>query len=112
MLSNPGNNIDFTLAQLYRQIPICSGIARYNYSKEASWRTAFRECIKLLIEDSPLSKERLNVWQTGEGEFSDYSIYGAKDAIRYYNQNKSDTRKLFLSYEWAWLKDYFKSLYQ
>lgn len=108
VLSNPGVSIDFTLSQLYRQIPICSGVARFNYSEKAAWRTAFRECIKLCMDKTPLSKKRLEIWQTGSGTFSEYSIKGARDAITFYEKFKDNPIALFKSYEWDWLDSYLK----
>ena len=54
------------------------------------------------------SKERLNTWLTvAEGDFAEYSIKGAKDALDYYEEVNGDLDKLRLSYEWGWLKSRF-----
>jgi len=107
VLRNPGTSLDFTMAQLYREIPVVSGIARYNTSALATWRTAFRECLKLCVSQDTVSKERLEKWLTGEGAFAKDSIKGAQDAIFFYEKNKDNSQALQHSYDWDWLDDYF-----
>jgi hypothetical protein len=90
-----------------------SGIAMYNSSEWDTWRTAFRECIKLKASNSPENKERLDVWlNIGNGAFAEYSIRGAKDAVEYYYEVEGDFDKLRLSYDWVWLQAYFDSKYK
>lgn len=108
VLCNPGTSIDFTMAQLYREIPIVSGISRYNYNPLSAWRTAFRECLKLCLANNEVNKARLDTWQTGEGLNSEYSIKGANDAISFYGEFKDNHKALMKSYDWAWLDQYFK----
>jgi hypothetical protein len=113
--NNPG--IDFTLSQPHESVPKLSGIAHFNQDAWTTWRTAFREVIKLrmFMESSPTleTEHRLNVWRTkGEGAYAYISKYGAIDAIRYYDEVKGDPAKLQLSFEWAWLRDYFDNKYQ
>lgn len=109
VLANPGNQIDFTMAQMYREIPLLSGIARYNYSELAAWRASFRECLKLCMFTDAISKERLEIWQTGEGPFAHSSIQGAKDAIAFHKDFHNDPDMLYKSYDWEWLDNYFAS---
>lgn len=111
VLENAGNQIDFTMAQLYREVPIISGLAKFNYSALSTWRTAFRECLKLcMFTDDPVAKVRLEQWQAGYGAFSEYSVKGAKDAISFYNENKDRHKELLKSYDWDWLDNYFKRI--
>jgi len=54
------------------------------------------------------SRERLEAWLTkGEGEFAEYSIKGAQDAMTYYDEVNGDFDALKLSYEWIWLREKF-----
>ena len=110
--NNPG--IDFTLSQPHESVPILSGIAHYNQSEWMTWRTAFREVIKLkyFMADQPTLEtgHRLATWCTvAEGNYAEWSIRGAKDAVLYYNQVGGDYEKLKLSFEWAWLKEHFNA---
>jgi hypothetical protein len=57
--------------------------------------------------------ERLKIWSTvANGDYSEYSIRGAMDAIEYYDNVNGEFSKLMLSYDWAWLGDYFNATYK
>jgi hypothetical protein len=108
VLNNNGTGLDFTLDDPHEVVNISSGIANYNTDEYSTWRTAFREAIKLKADISTESDHRLNIWLTkAEGDFAEYSIKGATDAIKYYEEVGGDIDKLRLSYEWEWLSDYF-----
>ena len=47
----------------------------------------------------------------GLGDFGEWSIRGAKDALEYYDEVAGNYDKLMLSYEWAWLKQYYDAKY-
>ena len=85
-----------------------SGVAHYNVSAWSSWRTAFREVIKLRHSLPDVENEyRLNQWlKPGTGEFCDFSRYGAEDAIEYYESVSGNLTELRKSYEWDWLSSY------
>jgi len=111
-LSNMGTGLDFTLDNEHEVVEINSGVARYNTDEFSTWRTSFREAIKLRLDDSIISKQRLKIWSTvGEGDFYQYSINGALDAVEYYESVNGDLDKLRLSYDWPWLKEYFNTKY-
>lgn len=108
VLKNTGKGLDFTLDDEHEVVEQVSGIAQFNTDPFATWRTAFREVIKLKAATDRMSKERLEVWLTkAEGNFSKYCLQGAKDASDYYDQVNGDFEKLKLSYEWAWLQQKF-----
>jgi hypothetical protein len=108
VLNNIGKGLDFTLDDEHEVIEQVSGTAMFNTDAFATWRTAFREVIKLKAATDSMSKQRLNTWLTkAEGNFAEYCLKGAKDASDYYNEVEGDFSKLKLSYEWAWLKARF-----
>jgi hypothetical protein len=110
-LGNEGKGLDFTLDNHHEVVPLISGTARYNTDSFSAWRTAFREAIKLKMGNDDDSRERLEAWLTkGEGEFAEYSIKGAQDAMTYYDEVNGDFDKLKLSYEWIWLKEKFDQI--
>jgi len=117
-LANSGRGLDFTLDDAHEVVDMNSGIAKYNTDAWSTWRTAFREALKLkaTIVDNPddkVSTERLLAWSTiGNGEYGEYSINGALDAIEYYDSVNGDMDKLRLSYDWPWLKSYYESKYK
>jgi hypothetical protein len=111
-LANMGKGLDFTLDDAHEVVELNSGIAMYNTDEWTTWRTSFREALKLRADSSSTSKERLDIWLTvGNGIFGDYSTKGAQDAVDYYEEVNGDIEKLRLSYDWAWLKEYFTNKY-
>jgi len=111
-LENFGTGLDFTMDSEHEIIKINSGVAIFNTSAWDTWRTAFRECIKLKASSTDESKERLEMWLTvGMGEFNEYSMEGAQHAVEYYNEVNGDFDKLRLSYDWPWLKEKFNFYY-
>jgi len=110
-LVNRGIGLDFTLDDEHEVVELNSGIAQFNTDEWSTWRTAFRECIKLKKDNSPTSQHRLNIWLTiAEGEYAEMSIKGASDAVQYYEEVGGDIDKLKLSYDWPWLKEKFNNV--
>jgi hypothetical protein len=107
-LANSGTGLDFTLDNEHEVVEVNSGVAMYNTDAWTTWRTAFREALKLRADTSQISKDRLHAWLTiGNGNFAEYSTNGAKDAVEYYDEVNGDLAKLRLSYDWPWLKALF-----
>jgi hypothetical protein len=108
VLGNPGVGLDFTLDSAHETVPMLSGVARYNTSAWSSWRTAFREVIKLRHSLPDVENEyRLDQWVTqAQGDFGEWSQRGAQDALEYYDEVGGDLDQLRRSYEWAWLSSY------
>jgi hypothetical protein len=112
-LNNKGKGLDFTQDDEHEVVELLSGTAMFNTDAWSTWRTSFREVIKLQKDKSSIGKERLDAWlNKAEGDFADYSINGAKDAVEYYKKVKGNMSKLKLSYEWEWLKKYFEAKYK
>ena len=108
--------IDFTLSAAHAVVPICASIGRFNTDPWITWRSAFREVLKLRQEVEQGAgveiQHRLNVWMTvAEGENAEYCLRGAWDADSYYTKVQGNTDKLQLSFDWAWLQDYYYILY-
>jgi hypothetical protein len=108
VLANPGRGLDFTLDDAHEVVPIVSGVARYNTDAWTAWRTAFREAIKLRASLPDVENEyRLRAWLTGgEGPYGEWSVWGAEDAVAYYEEVGGDFEQLRKSYEWSWLATY------
>lgn len=104
--------LDFTLSRPSEVVPIVSGVAHFNIDPFTTWRTAFREVIKLVYNDhhepSADNSLRLQTWLTkAQGDFAEFSINGAKDAVEYYDSVDGKYSDLLLSFEWDWLKSYY-----
>jgi len=112
-LANQGKGLDFTMDDEHEVLELNSGIANFNTDEWSTWRTAFREALKLRAENSEISKNRLEMWLTvGMGKFNEYSTDGAQHAVEYYEEVNGDFDKLKLSYDWPWLRAYFENKYQ
>jgi hypothetical protein len=112
-LANQGKGLDFTMDDEHEVVKINSGVAVFNTDAWSTWRTSFREALKLRADPTDISKERLEFWLTvGSGPFSQYSMDGAQHAVEYYQEVNGDLDKLRLSYEWDWLRQKFESLYK
>jgi len=113
VLNNIGKGLDFTLDDEHDVVPLVSGVARFNTSEKETWRTAFRECIKLCNATDSISNSRLHVWlNTAAGQFAEWSLRGAADAVEYHTSVNGEFSKLRLSYEWAWLDNFFSVKYK
>ena len=109
VLANPGHGLDFTLDSAHEVVPINSGTAQYNATPWMAWRTAFREVIKLCSSSDVESQYRLKQWlatpRTNVENWA-WSVWGAEDAVEYYEAVKGEPTELQKSYEWAWLSSY------
>ena len=108
--------LDFTLSAAHEVVPICASISRFNTDPWVTWRSAFREVLKLKREvDMGADVEiqhRLRVWNTqAQGQNAEFCLQGAQDALTYYAKVSGRLEDLQLSFDWAWLQDYYHSLY-
>ena len=108
VLNNPGVGLDFTLDSPHEVVPIVSGTAFYNTDPWTTWRTAFREVLKLKAALPDVEAEyRIGRWLLPNfGEIDRWSQLGAQDAIEYYDEVGGDFEALRKSYEWEWLASY------
>lgn len=116
VLENNTPGIDFTLSQPHETVPLLSGTARFNQDPWTTWRTAFREVVKLkhFMSTQPTleTEHRLDTWLTvAKGDYAEWCLLGARDAVNYYIEVAGNYDKLMLSFEWAWLKTRFNTLY-
>jgi hypothetical protein len=108
VLDNNGQGLDFTLDSAHEVVPIVSGVARYADTPWMAWRTAFREVLKLKASLPDVESEyRLSKWlENGWGSNGNWSVFGAQDAVEYYDSVAGDFEQLRKSYDWAWLASY------
>jgi hypothetical protein len=116
VLANNSPGIDFTLSQPHESVPILSGTAHFNQDPWTTWRTAFREVLKLrlFMETQPTleTEHRLTTWcTTAQGNYSDYCLSGARDAVEYYESVAGDAVQLQLSFDWRWLRARYNAKY-
>jgi hypothetical protein len=101
-----------TLADHYIKLNILASEHRFNYNAYATWRTAFREAVKLSAgvnknNNDTETKERLTMWcEAGiETELGYFAIQGARHGVAY---AKSPDVDFNLVNNFAWLDSKFK----
>ena len=117
LVLNTVPGLDFTLSAAHDVVPICASISRFNTDPWVTWRSAFREVLKLKREvDLGADVEiqhRFKVWTThAEGLNAEHCLQGAQDALAYYEKVQGNLDALKLSFDWAWLQDYYYSLHK
>jgi hypothetical protein len=115
-LNTIAKGLDFTMDGEHEVVNINSGIGMYNTSIWDTWRTSFREVIKLKHytehNDDLEAKFRLSAWlNLGDGQYGEYSTKAALDACQYHESVNGELEQIRLSYDWAWLRTYYDKLY-
>ena len=100
-----------TVANEYNKVNILASEHRFNYSPFATWRTAFREAVKLSAginknNNDTESKQRLAMWCEAGNEslYGYFSIQGARAGTRYTHSGFDAGRVN----DFSWLEQYFK----
>jgi hypothetical protein len=109
-------SLDMTLSinNKIKVIEQVSNITNFNVDEFSTWRSAFREAVKLTInvtnkKDNGESLERLSVWcSMGKGRpYGSYAVKGALAGKAYALANIENTDKLKLINDFEWLKERF-----
>jgi len=104
-----------SISSKFRAVKEVSNITAFNTDKFNTWKSAFRECVKLASrsiqgqrDDETL--ERLHVWKTvgQDTMFGEYSILGAKEGERYGLENKDNIELLRKINDFEWLSTIFE----
>ena len=106
---------DFTTGvSFYQPVADVSNITRFNKDPHPTWRSAFRECVKLASSVNPNQKQaetnaRLEAWCTVDnGErFGRYCIKGALEGKAYGLENKDNVEALNKINDYEWLREQF-----
>jgi hypothetical protein len=104
--------LDYTMSHRHDVVPEISCYGVFNTSPFETWRSAFRETIKLAqqLDEKPTieTRYRLKVWCTkAQGDFAEYCTAGANHGVEFYNKNKNDMQELKKTFRWDWLQAYF-----
>lgn len=111
------STVDMTtsISSKFMAIPIVSNISKFNTDEFNTWKSAFRECVKLssriiIGQNDKESVYRLDVWcREGEEElFGKYAIAGAKAGKDFGFKYKNDPLMLAKINNWLWLEEEFK----
>ncbi len=101
--------LDFTtgLSNRFKAMPQISCTTRFNTDAFSTWRSAFRECVKLTLSDDVESDARLNSWLNplAECDHRDYAVRGAKEGKAFALENKNNLTELNNINDYDWLRD-------
>lgn len=111
-LSRP--DMTTSISRHFIPIPEISNITAFNTDPYNTWRSAFRECVKLSSktidrQKSDETETRLHTWCTvGKDKlFGNYAISGANDGMIYGNENRGNVDALSKINDFEWLKERF-----
>jgi hypothetical protein len=110
-------NPDMTtsISASFKSMPQVSNISAFNSDPFSTWRSAFRECVKLSsrtikgqVDDE--TSNRLEVWCTigADRLYGEYAISGALAGRNYGRKNADDVSALFLINDYEWLRVQFE----
>lgn len=104
--------LDFTtgLSSRFKSMPQVSCVTRFNTDAFSTWRSAFRECVKLTLNDDAESNQRLDKWLNtrGEEKFSADACDGALAGNSFAKANKDNLAELDKINDFNWLEAQWK----
>jgi hypothetical protein len=116
MLENRGG-LDMTLAQEHAVIPEVISETKLTDPWD-TWRTAFRETVKLLYyaqtDNSIELQYRLDRWLNAEvcwAKHNPWYQYGSQDAKDFFESVGGEWHWVMMTNEWDWLRKKFNTLY-
>jgi hypothetical protein len=112
-LSKP--DMTTSISNKFTSVPEISNYTMFNSDPFSTWRSAFRECVKLSskVIDNQIDSEtehRLNVWCNKglDKDFGKYSIDGAIKGKEYGNAHRTNIENLKKINDFNWLEQEFK----
>jgi len=107
-----------SVSSKFQAMPEISNITKFNTDPFNTWKSAFRECVKLSSKVIDRQKDdetlqRLNIWCTvGENrQYGKYAIAGAVAGAEYGSLNQDNLIALKLINDFNWLKEQFDAQY-
>ena len=111
-LSMDTNSADMTtsISKLFKAMPEVSNITAFNTDPFSTWRSAFRECVKLASstidrQNDDETQLRLDTWCTVGNDLD--AIAGAQAGREYGTENKDNLEALKQINDFDWLKEKF-----
>ncbi len=103
-----------SISTLFKAMPEVSNITAFNVDAFNTWKSAFRECVKLASrtidrQDDVDTNYRLNVWCTRgiDRSFGREAIEGAVQGKQYGLENKDNNEALKMINDFDWLRERF-----
>ena len=111
VLSATSWGLDFTtgLSKKFKFMPEVSCTTVFNTSAYDTWRSAFREVVKLSVSTDPDSEYRITEWLNPmpNAKYSDYAKSGAQEAQDFAHINQNNITELDKINDYEWLKQKF-----
>lgn len=113
------NSTDMTtsISDQFRAVESVSNITAFNTDPFNTWKSAFRECVKLsskliVRQNDEETEKRLEIWcsEGSDQQFGEYAISGARTGKEYGISCKGDTKSLSKINDFDWLKKTFDGL--
>lgn len=108
-----------SISNNFKVIDSISNITAFNTDAFNTWKSCFRECVKLASQiiarqDSSESEERLDVWCTLNEHvpYGGHAYMGALMGKKYGEQNRGNTEALKKINDFEWLKNKFDEIQQ
>ena len=107
------DSVDMTtsISPHFTAVNTIASSTNFNTDPFNTWKSAFRECVKLssnVIEDSHENIERLDVWcNVADAVYGEYAISGAIEGRQYGEQNRGNLDALKKINNFAWLQERF-----
>jgi hypothetical protein len=105
--------LDFTtgLSKRFKAMPEVSCVTRFNTDPYSTWRSAFRESVKLTLSKDPDSDKRLESWLNpiANSQYCDDAMRGAKEGKVFALANKNNPTELNKINDYDWLEEQWKA---
>jgi hypothetical protein len=99
--------LDMTTSFELKIMDEVKSITHFNYSPFETWRSAFRECVKLSRSSDQECLDRLAVWTShASGPYAEYCLAGARDGVAYFESCSYPLEYRRIN-DYAWLRNRF-----
>lgn len=101
-------DMTMNISTKFKAMEEVSNITAFNTDAFTTWRSAFRECCKLVMIDNDESLARLATWcNVATGDFAEYALKGALAGKQYGQKNAANLAALSLINDFNWLQNQF-----
>lgn len=113
------NKVDMTtsISDQFKSMPDVSNVTVFNTDPFNTWKSAFRECVKLASgsidrQENEETEQRLERWCSDYGKdkpFGEFAVLGARSGKQFGIENSGDETMLKLINDFDWLKKRFET---
>lgn len=110
VLSMNASSVDMTtsISNKLKVMNTISNLTIFNTDPFNTWRSAFRECVKLsssVIDNSSINIKRLDIWcNVANGNHAEDALLGARSGRKYGEENKGNLDALAKINDFDWLQ--------